>query len=158
MFGASPARAAGRKGRRGRTRWARRCPASPPRLGGLEGMGEGQGTKRDPAGGQPQPGGWGRRGHGERAEGAGALVGRPQGSAQVLAPRAPQAGSALSSVGRSVQDWSPGERLPSGTLRRLLLGREAKGNTLQNGFISGWKPHYPLSVKTDKGHGKCWPV
>ena len=144
MFGASREQRVGRVGGAG-TRWARRYPASPPRLGGLEGMGEGQGLglrmdrgdKEGPSRGTAPAGGWGGRGHRGEGRGAGALVGRPQGSAQVLAPRAPQAGSTLSSVGRSVQGWSPGERLPSGTLRHLLLGREAKGNTLQNGFISG---------------------
>lgn len=95
------------------------------------------GTKRDPARGEPQPGGGGAGGGGERAEVAVALVGRPQGSGQALALRGPQGGSTLSSICRNVQDGTPGERLSSGTLHHLLLGREAKVNALQNGFITG---------------------
>ena len=107
-------------------------------------MGEGQGTRAENGrrgqrgtqlGQSPIPGrGQGRRGEGRGGRGPG---GTAQGSGQALALRGPQGGSTLSSICRNVQDGTPGERLPSGTLHHLLLGREAKVNALQNGFITG---------------------
>lgn len=79
----------------------------------------------------------GAGGAGERAEVAVAWDGPRLRTGVGL--RGPQGGSisAASSIRRNVQDRTPGERVPSGTLHHLLLGREAKVSVLQNGFITG---------------------
>ena len=115
------------------------------------------GTKRDQAVGEPQPGELGRVA-GERAEVALALVGRPQGSAQVLALRGPQGGSTLSSFRQKrsgLDSWGTTSFPDTASLASWQRG--------QSEHSTKWIHHriettLSLIVKTDKGHGKRWPV